>query len=155
MSLHDPVGYSAHSSRVAPRGHEHNGSKLVLIAPCRKNLAFTFSSSFGSRNLHHICHAKPPKLANLPCACILVGKPSAEELKIVSTRWIGKTATLALHEVCRLQRSCSAGISRYDDDVRRHNQLVDDERPPRGSQKRFPNNGRSNDDSRDQCEPNR
>src|SRR5262245_42400728 len=42
-------------------------------------LGLHLSSTVGHRDLHEIRHAKPPKLAKLPCARILVREPSADE----------------------------------------------------------------------------
>ena len=110
----------------------------MLVAPRRKHLAFAFGSSFGSGDLHDIRHAKPPQLANLPCASILVREPPADELVVVSTRRVGKNRNArrdaALHEVRRFERARAAGSKRYDDDVGGRDWLVDDERPSCGSQ---------------------
>ena len=83
--------------------------------------------------MHDIRHAKPPKLANLPCACILVREPSADELVVFATWRIRKNRNAcrdaALHEVCRLERPCAAGSKRYDYDVGGRYWLADDEHP--------------------------
>ena len=85
----------------------------MLGAPWRKHLAFAFGSSFGSGDLHDIRHPKPPQLANLSCASILVREPPADELVVVSTRRIGKNRNArrdaALHEVRRFERARAAG----------------------------------------------
>jgi hypothetical protein len=47
----------------------------MLVASWRKDLPFTFGSNFGPWNFHDVRYANPPQLANLPCACILVGEP--------------------------------------------------------------------------------
>src|SRR5713101_5546859 len=103
MAFHDSIEHSPRSSRVVTSGHEHNGSQLMLVAPWRKHLAFTFGSNVGSGDLHDIRHAKPPQLANLPCTRILVGEPPADELVVCSTRRVGKNRNArrdaALHEV--------------------------------------------------------
>jgi hypothetical protein len=72
VPFHDSIEHSPQSSRVVPSGHEHNGSELMLVAPWRKHLTFTFGSSVGSGDLNDIRDAKPPQLANLPCRRILV-----------------------------------------------------------------------------------
>jgi hypothetical protein len=114
----------------------------MLVAPWRKRLALAFGSSVGSGDLHNIRHAKPPQLANLPCARILVGEPSADELVVFSTRRVGKNRNscrdAALHEVCRFERSRAAGIKRYEDGVGGRDRLVGDERPSCGSQEPTP-----------------
>src|ERR1700730_19429004 len=129
MAFHDSIEHSPHSSRVIPSGHEHNGSELMPVAPWRKNLAFTFGSNVGSGDLHDIRHAKPPQLANLRCARILIGEPPADELVVFSTRRVAKNCNsrrdAASHEVRRFERPGATGINRYDDD--------DDERPSCGS----------------------
>ena len=56
---------------------------MELVGPLRKHLTFTFGS-IDSRDLRDVRHAEHPQLANLPCACILIGKPSADELMIFS-----------------------------------------------------------------------
>ena len=129
----------------------------MLVAPCRKHLGYTFGCfSIGSRDLHDIRHAKPPQLANLPCARILVREPPADELVVLSTRRVAKNRNsrrdAALHEVCRFERPRAAGIERYDDDVGGRDRFVDDERPSCRSQNRLPNGGNSNDGSRAQCD---
>jgi len=133
MALHFSIEYAAHSPGVIAGGHEHNGPELLPVAPWRKNLAFTFSSSFGSRNLHDVRHAKPSELPDLPCRQILIREPAADELEIFATRRVRKNRNSrrdpAMHEVCRLQRSRAAGIRRYRDDVGRRNRLVDDKHP--------------------------
>src|SRR5258708_19829005 len=118
MAFHGSIEYSPRSSRVVPSGHEHNGSELMLLAPWRKHLAFTFGSSLGSGDFHDIRHAKPLQLANLPCARIIVREPPADELVIFSTRRVGKNRNArcdaALHEVRRFQRPRAPAIKRYD-----------------------------------------
>jgi hypothetical protein len=137
MAFHDPIEYTTYSSGMISSRYEHNGSEFVPVAPWRKNLTFTFGSSFGSRNLQDLGYAKRPQLPNLPCPCILVGEPSADELEILSTRRVSKNCNSrrdsTLHEIRGLQRARAARIKRYDDDVRRRNRLVDDERPSCGS----------------------
>jgi hypothetical protein len=44
MAFHDSVEHSPQSSRVILGGHQHNGSELMLVAPSRKYLTFTFGS---------------------------------------------------------------------------------------------------------------
>ncbi len=84
----------------------------MLVAPSRKNLAFTFGPNVDSGDLHDIRHAKPPQLANLPCARILVREPPADELVVLSTRRVAKNRNsrrdAALHEVRRLERPAPA-----------------------------------------------
>jgi hypothetical protein len=58
----------------------------------------------------------------------------------------------ALHEVCRFERPRAAGIKRHDDDIGARKRLVDDERPPCGSQNRLPNGENGNDGSRGQSD---
>ena len=123
----------------------------MLVAPWRKHLTCTLGSSVGSGDLHDIRHAKPPQLANLLCARVLVREPPADELVILSTRRIAKNRNsrrdAALHEVRRFERPRAAGIKRYDNDVGGRNRLVNDKRPSCGSQNRLPN-GRNNNDGR-------
>ena len=106
MTFHFSIEYPTHASGVIPGGHEHNGAELLLVAPWRKNLTFTFGSSFGSGNLHDIRYAKPSELADLPCRQILVGEPAADELEIFSARRVRKNRNsrrdAAMHEVRRL-----------------------------------------------------
>jgi hypothetical protein len=90
MAFHYSIKHSPHSSRVVPCSHEHNGSQLMLVAPSRKHPTFTFGSTFSSGDLYDIRHPKPPQLANLPCARILVREPPADELVVFSTRRVGK-----------------------------------------------------------------
>jgi hypothetical protein len=133
VAFHDSTEHSPQSSRVVPSGHEHNGSELMLVAPSREHLAFTFGPNVGSRYFHDIRHTKPPQLADLRCARILVRKSPANEFVIFATRRVGKNCDprrdTALNEVCRFERPGTARIKRYDDDVSRRNRLVDDERP--------------------------
>jgi hypothetical protein len=75
MALHGSIKHSPQLSRVVSSGHQHNGSELMLVAPWRKHLTYTFGSNVGSRDLHDIRHAKPAQLANLPCARILISEP--------------------------------------------------------------------------------
>src|SRR5262249_57490802 len=125
--------------------------------PWRKLLAFACGSSIGSGDLHDIRHAKPPQLANLSCASILVREPPASELVVFPTRRVGKNRNArrdaALHEVRRFERARAAGSKRYHDDVGGHDWLMDDERPSCGSQNRFPNGGNGNDGNPFQCDP--
>jgi hypothetical protein len=143
MAFHHSIEHSPQSSRVVPSGHEHNRSELMLVAPWRKHLTFTFGSSVGSGDFYNIRHAKRRQLANLPCGRILVREPPADELVVFSTRRIGKNRNArrdaALHEVRRFERPRAAGIKRYDDDVSGRDRFVDDERPSCGSQNRLPN----------------
>jgi hypothetical protein len=154
MAFHNSIEYSAYSSGVVPSDHEHNGLELVLIAPSRKNLTFTFCSTFGSVDLHDVCHAKPPQLPNLPCPCVLVREPPADELEVLSTWRVAKNRNprrdAALHEVRRFEPSRAAGLKRYDNDVSDPDRFVDDERPSCGSQNWLPNRGNSNDGCRGQ-----
>jgi hypothetical protein len=57
MAFHDSIEHLPRSSRVVPSGNEHNGSELMLVAPWRKHLTFTFGSNFGSGDLNDIRHA--------------------------------------------------------------------------------------------------
>ena len=156
MAFHESIEYSPQSSRVVTGGHEHNGTKLMLVAPCCKRLAFTFGSGVGCGDLNDIGDAKQSQLANLPRGRVLVRKPLAAELIALYTRRGGKNRNLrrnaASHEVCRFEYPRAAGISRYDDDARRRDRLAEDERPSCGSQKRFSNGGNRNDGSRGQCD---
>src|SRR5258708_29349064 len=134
MAFHGSIEYSPHSSRVVPSGHEHNGSELMLLAPWRKHLAFTFGSSVGPGDVHDVRHAKPLQLASLPCARILVRKPPPDELVVFPARWVGKNRNArrnaALHEVRRFERPGAAGIKRYDDDVGGRHRPPSPARPP-------------------------
>jgi hypothetical protein len=156
MAFHDSIEHSPQSSRVVPSGHEYNGSELMLVAPWRKHLAFTFGSSVGSGDLHNIRHAKRPQLANLPCTRILVREPPADELVVFSTRRVRKNRNtrcdVALHEIRRFEHPRAAGIKRYDNDVGGRDRLVDHKCPSCGSQNRLPNGGNSNDGRRGQCD---
>ncbi len=142
MAFHISIEYPAYSSGVIPGGHEHDRPDPVLVAPWGKNLAFTFGSGFVSWNLHDIRYAKPSQLPNLPCREIFVGQPPTDELKIFSTRRVGKNRDArrdaAMHEVRCLQGSRAAGITRDDDNVGRRNRLVDDKYPSCSSQNRLP-----------------
>ena len=129
----------------------------MLVAPLRKRVTFSFGSNVGSRDLHHIRHAKPSQLTNLPCSRIFVREPPADELVVFSTRGVGKDRNsrrdAALHEIRRFERPRTAGIKRYDDDVgERDLRFVDDERPSCGSQNRLPKGANSNDRNRGQCD---
>jgi hypothetical protein len=152
MAFHDTVDHSPHAARVVPSGHEHNRSELMLIAPWRKYLAFTFSSSFGSGDLHDICDAQPVQLADLPRARILVRQPSADKLVILSTRRVGKNRNAcrdsALHKVSRFERPSAAGIKRYDDNVGGSDRVADDERLSCGSQTSLSDGGKGNEGNR-------
>jgi len=66
MAFHDSVEHAPQSSRVIRMGHEHNRSKLMLVAPLGKRLNFLFGS-FDGRDSHDIRHTKRPQLANLGC----------------------------------------------------------------------------------------
>src|SRR5260370_42643537 len=104
MAFHDAVEHAPLASRVVPRGHKHNRSKLMLIAPCRQYLPFTFGSNVGSGDLHDVRHAKRLQLANLPCARILIREPPADELVVFYTLPSGKNRNAgrdaAFPEVC-------------------------------------------------------
>ena len=125
----------------------------MLGAPWRKHLAFAFGSSFGSGDLHDIRHPKPPQLANLSCASILVREPPADELVVVSTRRIGKNRNArrdaALHEVRRFERARAAG-STSDTTMMSAGAIgsLTTRRPSCGPQNRFPNGRNGNDGSR-------
>ena len=77
---------------------------------------------------------------------------------IISTRRVGKNRyshrNAALHEVCRFERPRAARIKRYDDDVGGRERLVDDERPPCGSQNRLPNGENGKDGNHGQSDHN-
>ena len=79
----------------------------MLLTPLRKYLTFTFRPRLGSGKLHDIGHAKPPQLANLPRARILVREPPADELAVFSTRRVGKNRNslcdAALDEIRRFE----------------------------------------------------
>ena len=113
---HDAVEHSPQSSRVVPRGHEHNGSELILIAPWWKHLSLTFGSSVGSGDFHNIRHTKRFQLADLPRARILIREPPADELVVFSTRRVAKNRNArrdaALHEIRRFERPRAAGMKR-------------------------------------------
>src|ERR1700757_1243772 len=121
MALHDSIEHSPQSSRVVPSGYEHKGSEPMLVAPWRKPLAFSFGSDVGSGDLHHIRHAKPSQLTNLPRSRIFVREPPADELVVFSTRRVGKDRNsrrdAALHEIRRFERPRAADTRYYDDDV--------------------------------------
>lgn len=91
-------------------------ARTPLVAPWGKNLAFTFGSGFVSWNLHDIRYAKPSQLPNLPCCEIFTAQPPTDELKIFSTRRVGKNRdaryAAAMHEVYCLHGSRSFASSR-------------------------------------------
>ena len=129
----------------------------MLIAPLRKHLILcTFVFNVGSGNLHDIVHAKQPQLASLPCGCILVREPPADELEVFVTRRVGKNCNsrryTAFYEVRCLERTRTAGIKRYNDDIGGSDWVADHERPSGGSQNRRPNRGNSDDGSPGQCD---
>jgi hypothetical protein len=107
MAFHHSVEHSPHSSRVILSGHHHNGSEMLLVAPLPKYLTFIFGSA-DSGDSHDIRHAKHRQLANLACACILIRKPSADDLMVLSTRRVIKNRNslrdAALHKVRRFER---------------------------------------------------
>jgi hypothetical protein len=84
MAFHHSIEHSPQSSRVVSSGHEHIRSELMLVAPWRKYLAFTFGSNVDSRDLNDICYAKPPQLANLASGGVPVRKPTTDELVVFS-----------------------------------------------------------------------
>ena len=131
--------------------HDHDGPKLMLVAPGRKHLTFALGSSVGPGYAHDVGHAEPLQLANLPSPCILVGESSPDEFVIFSTRGIGENRNsrrdAALHEVRCFERPGTAGVSRYDDDIGGRDGIVDDERPSCGPQDRLTKRGDSNDGS--------
>src|ERR1700738_5185259 len=157
MVFHNSIEHSPQSSRVVASCHKHDGSELMLVAPRRKHLAFTFGSDLGSGDLHDIRHAKRAQLANLPCARILVREPSTDELVVFSAGRVRKNRNARrdaiVHEVCRFEGPRAAGIERYDYDVSGRDRLVHDECPSCSSQNRLPNGGNSNDGSRGQSHP--
>src|SRR5262249_47276919 len=130
MAFHDSIEHSSHSSRVVVSCHEHYGPELMLVGPARKHLAFTFGSHVRSGDLHDIRPSKPPQLAYLPGARIVVRESPADELVIFSVRRIGKNCNTcrdaALHEIGRFERPRAGGIKRYDDDVGGRKRLIDD-----------------------------
>jgi hypothetical protein len=138
MTSHFSIEYSTHSSGVVISGHEHNGAKLVPVAPRRENLSFTFCASFGPVDLHDIFDTKPTQLSNLPCRFILVRELSSDELEVLPSWRIAKDRDslrdIALHEVRRLERPRAARILRYNNDISVANRFVDHERPSCGSQ---------------------
>jgi hypothetical protein len=152
MAFHYSIEHSPQSSRVVLSGHQHNGSELMLVAPWRKHLTFTFGSSVGSGDLHDIRHAKQLQLADLHCARIHVREPPTDELEVFSTRRVAKNRNsrrdAALREVRRFEHPRPVGLRRYDDDVGGRDRFVDDERPSCGSQNRLPNEYNRNDGSR-------
>src|SRR6185312_13151238 len=104
MTFHDSIKHTPRSSRVIATCHEHDGSELMLVAPWRKHLTFSFGSSVGSRDLHHIRHAERPQLADLLRGLILIRETPADELAVfVYTRRVAKNGNSrcdpALHEV--------------------------------------------------------
>ena len=89
MAFHVSVEHSPQSSRVILSGHHYNGSEMLLVAPLRKHLTFTFGSiDFG--DLRNIRHAEHPQLANLSCRFILIRNPSVDELMVFSARRVCK-----------------------------------------------------------------
>src|SRR6516164_7182322 len=105
MAFHDTIEHSPPSSRVVPSGHEHDGSELMLVAPWRKHLAFAFGSSLGAGDLHDIRHAKPPQLANLSCASILVRRMNSWSSPLGGSV---KTATRVAMPLCTRSAASSA-----------------------------------------------
>jgi hypothetical protein len=156
MAFHYSIEHSPQSPRVVPSGYQHNGSELMLVAPWRKHLTFTFGSSVGSGDLHDICHAKQLQLANLHCTRIHVRKPPTDELEVFYTRRVAKNRNshrdAALHEVGRFQHPRAIRLRGYDDDICGRDRFIDDERPACGSQNRLPNGGNSDHGSRCQCD---
>ena len=114
MAFHCSIKHSPQSSRVVPCSYKHYGSELMLVTPLRKYLTLTFRPRLGSGKLHDIDHAKPPQLANLPRARILVREPPADELAIFSTRRVGKNrnslGNAASHEIRRFESARAVGI---------------------------------------------
>src|SRR5262245_2254367 len=113
MAVHESIEHSPQSSRVVPGGHEHNGTKLMLVAPCCKHLAFTFGSGVGCGDLNDIGDAKRSQMANLPRGRVLVRKPPAAELIALYSRRAGKNRNsrrnAGSHEVCRFKYPRAAG----------------------------------------------
>ena len=111
----DAVEHSPQSSRVVPRGHEHDGSKLILIAPWWKHLSFTFGSSVGSGDFHNIRHTKRSQFADASRSHPHKEIP-ADELVVFSTRRVAKNRNArrdaALHEIRRFERPRAAGMKR-------------------------------------------
>jgi hypothetical protein len=152
MAAHDSIEDSAGSPRMIPSRHKYDRSELVLIGPRRKDVAFTFRSSFGPGNLNDIRYAKPPQLTRLPCGSILVRQPSSYEFKVLPTRRVCKDCNsrrdAALNQVRCFQRTRASGISRNNDDICWRNWLIDHKRPSYGSQNGIPNGRNSYDRDR-------
>ena len=66
---------------------------MLLVDPLRKHQTFIFGS-IDLGDLNDIHHAKRPQLANLSCPFILIGKPSADELRGFSAQRIFKNRDL-------------------------------------------------------------
>ena len=115
-AFHVSIEHPAYSSGVISGGHEHDGPECLLVAPWRKNLAFTFGSSFVSVGIFTTSVTPShPSCRICLAAEILVGQPPANELEIFPARRVGKNRNprrdAAMHEVGRLQRPGAAGIS--------------------------------------------
>jgi hypothetical protein len=87
---------------------------MLLVSPLRKHPTFTFGS-IDSRDLRDVRHAEHPQLANLPGPCILIRKPSANELKVFSAWRVLKNRDslrdAAMHKVRRFERPSAIGIN--------------------------------------------
>ncbi len=122
---------------------------MLFAAPLGKHPTLAFGSS-DSGDLQDVGNAEHLQLANLPCPCILVWEPPADELKVFSARWVLKNRNAlcdpTLHEVGRFERASAVGIDRQDDDVGGGDRFVfNDESPSRGAQNRFPNGAKCDD----------
>src|SRR5215471_2365607 len=122
----------------------------MLIAPLRKHLILrTFVFNVGSGNLHDVVHAKQSQLASLPCGCILVREPPADELEVFFMRRVGKNCNsrryAAFYEVRCFERTRAAGIKRYNDDIGGSDWVADHKRPSCSSQKWAPRRSNSED----------
>ena len=87
---------------------------MLLVGPLRKHLTFTFGS-IDSGDFHDIRDAEHLQLANLSGPCILILKPSANELKVFSAWRVLKNRDslrdATLHKVRRFERPGAAGIN--------------------------------------------
>lgn len=154
MAFHQSIEDASHTPGVVLGSNEDHGPECVLVAPRRKHLAFAVRASFFCGNLHDLRYAEPSQLLNLPRRRILVGKSSANELEILSTRGIRKNRNprrnAAMDEIRGFENPCTARMRRYDDDVGRSERLVGDERSSCSSQTPLANGRYRNNNCRSQ-----
>ena len=79
MAAHHAIEHATQPSRMIRMGHEHDGSKIVLVAPSGKGANFIVGS-FDWGDLHDVGHTKRSQLADLGRFPIFVGHPAADKL---------------------------------------------------------------------------